>query len=170
MQVSDRHITKNVPLPSPAEMISEISRSPEQAEFMDESREIIRNILKGTDSRFLLIVGPCSIHDPKAGLEYAEKLAALAEQVKDKVYIVMRVYFEKPLRKRAHFSVKSSISVSQQRLNSSTRLHHNTSQTLSLGQRSVLALLRVRLTARWHQASPCLSGLRTLPQVTLSQP
>ncbi len=96
MQVSDLHITKNVPLPSPADMISEISRSDQQAKFMSESREIIRNILNGTDPRFLLIVGPCSIHDTKAGIEYAEKLAALAEQVKDKVYIVMRVYFEKP--------------------------------------------------------------------------
>ena len=96
MQVSDLHITKNVPLPSPAKMMSEINRSDEQATFMVESREIIRNILNGTDSRFLLIVGPCSIHDTKAGIEYATKLAKLAEQVKDKVYIVMRVYFEKP--------------------------------------------------------------------------
>lgn len=96
MQVSDLHITKNVPLPSPAKMMSEISRSNEQATFMAESREIIRNILNGTDSRFLLIVGPCSIHDTKAGIEYANKLAKLAEEVKDKVYIVMRVYFEKP--------------------------------------------------------------------------
>jgi len=96
MQVSDLHITKNVPLPSPADMMSEISRSDQQATFMAESREIIRNILNGTDSRFLLIVGPCSIHDTKAGIEYAERLAKLAEQVKDKVYIVMRVYFEKP--------------------------------------------------------------------------
>ncbi len=96
MQVSDLNITKNVPLPSPADMMNEISRSDEQATFMSQSREVIRNILNGTDSRFLLIVGPCSIHDTKAGIEYAEKLAALADQVKDKVYIVMRVYFEKP--------------------------------------------------------------------------
>ncbi len=96
MQVSDLNITKNLPLPSPADMMSEISRSDEQATFMAQSREIIRNILNGNDSRFLLIVGPCSIHDSKAGIEYAEKLAKLADQVKDKVYIVMRVYFEKP--------------------------------------------------------------------------
>ncbi len=96
MQVSDLHITKNIPLPSPLDLMAEVSRSPEQATFMAESRKVIRDILNGTDSRFLLIVGPCSIHDTKAGIEYAEKLAKLAEEVKDKVYIVMRVYFEKP--------------------------------------------------------------------------
>lgn len=96
MQVSDLHITKNIPLPAPALLQSEVSRSEDQAAFMAESRDIIRAILAGTDPRFLLIVGPCSIHDTKAGIEYAKKLAKLAEEVKDKVYIVMRVYFEKP--------------------------------------------------------------------------
>jgi len=95
-QVSDLHITKNIPLPAPALLQSEIERSDQQAEFMANSRQIIRDILEGRDPRFLLIVGPCSIHDTKAGLEYAQKLAKLAEEVKDKVYIVMRVYFEKP--------------------------------------------------------------------------
>ncbi len=96
MQVTDLHITKNSPLPTPNALLSEISCSEEQASFIAKSREVIRDILNGTDPRFLLIVGPCSIHDPKAGLEYAQKLAKLAEEVKDKVYIVMRVYFEKP--------------------------------------------------------------------------
>jgi len=63
---------------------------------MAESRQHIRNILNGEDQRMLLICGPCSIHDTKAGVEYAEKLAKLAEQVKHQIYIVMRVYFEKP--------------------------------------------------------------------------
>ena len=96
MQVTDIHITKNIPLPAPAVLQAEVSRSDQQADFIAESREIIRNILKGTDDRFLLIVGPCSIHDTKAGIEYAQKLAELAAEVKDTIYIVMRVYFEKP--------------------------------------------------------------------------
>ena len=96
MQVSDLHVTNNIPLPAPALLLTEIARTPEQAAFIAESRTIIRNILNGDDPRFLLIVGPCSIHDTKAGIEYAKKLAELAEKVKDKVYIVMRVYFEKP--------------------------------------------------------------------------
>jgi 3-deoxy-7-phosphoheptulonate synthase len=76
--------------------MAEVERSAAQAAFIANSRQTIRDILEGRDKRFLLIVGPCSIHDTKAGLEYAEKLAKLAAEVKDKVYIVMRVYFEKP--------------------------------------------------------------------------
>ena len=63
---------------------------------MAESRQQIRDILNGEDSRMLLICGPCSIHDTKAGIEYGKKLAELADKVKDQIFVVMRVYFEKP--------------------------------------------------------------------------
>ncbi|MBI2123628.1 MAG: 3-deoxy-7-phosphoheptulonate synthase [Candidatus Wildermuthbacteria bacterium] len=59
-------------------------------------RRIVENILKGVDQRLLVIVGPCSIHDPVAALDYAEHLKELAEQVQDKMFVVMRMYFEKP--------------------------------------------------------------------------
>ena len=95
-QVSDLHISSNIPLPAPALLLSEIERSKKQADFMAESRQHIRNILNGEDPRMLLICGPCSIHDTKAGIEYAQKLALLAEELKHQIYIVMRVYFEKP--------------------------------------------------------------------------
>lgn len=95
-QVTDLHISSNIPLPAPALLLSEVERSQKQAEFMAESRQHIRNILNGEDHRLLLICGPCSIHDTEAGIEYAKKLAQLAEEVKHQVYIVMRVYFEKP--------------------------------------------------------------------------
>ncbi len=95
-QVSDLNVTKNVPLTAPLNMINEIARSEQHAELIVESRQIIRNILSGEDKRFLLICGPCSIHDTVAGVEYAKRLAQLAQQVEDKVYMVMRVYFEKP--------------------------------------------------------------------------
>jgi 3-deoxy-7-phosphoheptulonate synthase len=95
-QVTDLHISSNIPLPAPALLLSEIERSEKQAEFMAESRQHIRNILNGEDHRMLLICGPCSIHDTEAGIEYAKKLAQLAEEVKHQIYIVMRVYFEKP--------------------------------------------------------------------------
>jgi len=95
-QITDLNVKENITLPAPTELMKEITRTEKQAEFMLQSRRTIRDILNGDDERFLLICGPCSIHDTKAGLEYAEKLAKLAEQVKDKVYIVMRVYFEKP--------------------------------------------------------------------------
>jgi 3-deoxy-7-phosphoheptulonate synthase len=95
-RVSDLHIAHNIPLPAPALLQAEIPRSETQAEFVARSRETIASILFGSDSRLLVIVGPCSIHDTEAGLEYARRLAALSERLKDKLYIVMRVYFEKP--------------------------------------------------------------------------
>ena len=61
-----------------------------------QHRQIIQNILAGTDPRLLVIVGPCSIHDPQAALEYAEKLKQLQSQVSDQIFLVMRAYIEKP--------------------------------------------------------------------------
>lgn len=95
-QVSDLHISSNIPLPAPALLQSEIERTHEQAQFMAESRQHIRNILNGEDHRLLLVCGPCSIHDTQAGIEYAKKLAQLADEVKHQIYMVMRVYYEKP--------------------------------------------------------------------------
>ena len=63
---------------------------------IEQSRRDIANIIHKKDKRLLLVVGPCSIHDPKAVMEYAHKLKILADEVKDTVYVVMRVYFEKP--------------------------------------------------------------------------
>ena len=66
------------------------------ANSIAESREVIRNILDGNDPRLFVVVGPCSIHDVDAAIDYAHRLKALAEEVADTLYIVMRVYFEKP--------------------------------------------------------------------------
>lgn len=95
-RVTDLHVERNVPLPAPALLLSEIPRSDAQADFVAESRKTIGSILFGSDPRLLVVVGPCSIHDTEAGHEYAQRLAALAERLKDKLYLVMRVYFEKP--------------------------------------------------------------------------
>ena len=95
-RVSDVHIIANTALPSPREMSAEIPRSDAHAAFVSESRAEIARTISGADPRFLLIVGPCSIHDLKGGHEYAQRLAKLAEEVRDRVLIVMRVYFEKP--------------------------------------------------------------------------
>jgi 3-deoxy-7-phosphoheptulonate synthase len=95
-RVTDLHVVRNVPLPSPARLQAEIPRSDATAEFVARSRQTIRSLIFGQDPRLLVIVGPCSIHDTDAGLEYARRLAALAERLQDKLYIVMRVYFEKP--------------------------------------------------------------------------
>ena len=95
-QVSDVHVLANTALPSPKEMSAEIPRSDAHAAFVSDSRAAIAQTISGADPRFLLIVGPCSIHDLKSGHEYAERLAKLAQEVRDRVLIVMRVYFEKP--------------------------------------------------------------------------
>ena len=65
-------------------------------ETVAESRQVIQNILDGKDHRIFVVVGPCSIHDTKAAMEYAHRLRELADKVSDTLYIVMRVYFEKP--------------------------------------------------------------------------
>ncbi|HJM63377.1 MAG: 3-deoxy-7-phosphoheptulonate synthase [Roseibacillus sp.] len=95
-QVADLHVVRNVPLPAPAFVLSEIKRDTGEAAFVAQSRETIRAILSGHDERFLVIAGPCSIHDTRAGLEYAERFSALASELQDRIYLVMRVYFEKP--------------------------------------------------------------------------
>ncbi|EMY46807.1 3-deoxy-7-phosphoheptulonate synthase [Glaesserella parasuis] len=63
---------------------------------IEESRKVISDIIHKRDKRQLIVIGPCSIHDPVSALEYAQKLKVLADKVSDKLYIVMRVYFEKP--------------------------------------------------------------------------
>jgi len=95
-QTANLHIASNIALPSPRSMVAEIAPTEAQTAFIAESRREIRDIIFGNDSRFLVVLGPCSIHEPEAGLEYARKLAALAQELKDRLCIVMRVYFEKP--------------------------------------------------------------------------
>ncbi len=95
--VSNIHVSSNLALPSPYEFtLDRLPRSAANADFVVRSRQAIREIIFGSDPRFLVIAGPCSIHDTAAGLEYAERFAKLADQVKDEMLLVMRVYFEKP--------------------------------------------------------------------------
>ncbi|HEX2747526.1 MAG TPA: 3-deoxy-7-phosphoheptulonate synthase [Verrucomicrobiales bacterium] len=95
-EVSNVHVRSNTPLPAPAVLAKEIPVTGKEEDFVATARREIADILSGRDRRFLLIVGPCSIHDVDTGMEYARRLAALAKEVKEKVLLVMRVYFEKP--------------------------------------------------------------------------
>ena len=95
-QVSDLNVASNIPLPAPALMLHEIPRSESQGDFVAQSRQHVRNIIFHDDPRLLLIVGPCSIHDVRSGLEYATRLRALQDQVHERICLVMRCYFEKP--------------------------------------------------------------------------
>lgn len=65
-------------------------------EHVEKSRQTLRDILDGKDKRLIVVVGPCSVHDTKAAIDYAERLAEFANTVKDQLFVVMRVYFEKP--------------------------------------------------------------------------
>jgi len=94
--VSDIHVSSNLALPAPSELIQRLAPSGQDTDFIARSRREIRDCIFGKDPRFLVIAGPCSIHDVAAGREYAERFAELAEKVKDQMLLVMRVYFEKP--------------------------------------------------------------------------
>ncbi len=92
----DVNIRQLDPIPAPRAFLKELPLTEELSDFVLSSRQEIRNVLHGRDDRLLVIVGPCSIHDPKAAYEYAEKLAAVKREVNDQLVIVMRTYFEKP--------------------------------------------------------------------------
>jgi len=95
-RTSDINVVETRALPSPAALLAELPKSEAQAEFVTRTRQDIHRVIFTDDRRFLLIVGPCSIHDVDAGRDYARRLTALAREVSDRVLIVMRVYFEKP--------------------------------------------------------------------------
>lgn len=81
---------------SPHVLKSRYPLTDKEAVFIAQSRHTIENILSGKDKRLFVVVGPCSIHDTRAALEYANRLSTLSKEVKDKIFIIMRVYFEKP--------------------------------------------------------------------------
>ena len=83
-------------LSPPSHIVREFPLRDAPAERVYETRQSIHRILHGMDDRLLVVVGPCSIHDPKAALEYAKRLVVERERLKDRLEIVMRVYFEKP--------------------------------------------------------------------------
>jgi len=95
-RISDLHIAREEALPSPAQLQAELPCSDAQADFIAQSRETVRRIVRGDDARLLVIVGPCSIHEPESAIEYAQKLHAVAQRLGDAIFPVMRVYFEKP--------------------------------------------------------------------------
>jgi len=95
--LDNQHIIEIKPLPSPREIKAKLPITDQAAALVVETRKAIRNILHGQDrERLLVIVGPCSIHDPEAAYEYAAKLKPVADALRDRLLIVMRTYFEKP--------------------------------------------------------------------------
>lgn len=94
--IDDVNIRSIDVLVTPAELRKALPMSLGAHRTVAEGRQVIRNILDGKDHRLFVVIGPCSIHDLKAAHEYAQRLKVLAEEVSDSIYLVMRVYFEKP--------------------------------------------------------------------------
>ena len=95
-QTDDIRIKSITEVDPPTKVHSDHPITETAAHTVHSAREQIHNILHGKDDRLLVVIGPCSVHDPKAAIEYAKNLKIASEQLKDDLMIVMRVYFEKP--------------------------------------------------------------------------
>ncbi len=93
---SDLHIAGFQPLIAPNEFLAELPLGESRAATVRSSRDAVRRVLAGDDDRLLVVVGPCSVHDPDAAVDYAVRLAKSAAELADELCVVMRVYFEKP--------------------------------------------------------------------------
>lgn len=95
-QIYNVNVTARTILPPPAQVKADYPLSPALEGFILRSRRTLQNIIDARDPRLFVVVGPCSIHDPAAAMDYAKRLKALADAVSDTLFLVMRVYFEKP--------------------------------------------------------------------------
>ena len=95
-EIIDTNINHIKPLDPPSQYVAELPASEEVERLVVRSRREVADIVTGRDDRLLAITGPCSVHDEKACIEYAGRLAELAGELSDRLLIVMRVYFEKP--------------------------------------------------------------------------
>src|SRR6266850_774502 len=96
LRTRDLRVENIRPLLPPAILLEELPVSETASQTVSRGREEVSKILWGEDDRLIVIVGPCSIHDPKAGMDYARRLRALADETAADLRLVMRVYFEKP--------------------------------------------------------------------------
>jgi len=96
VRTNNLNVSGLTPLIAPADLKQVLPLSEEDAEFVAKSRAQVQDILWNRDPRMMVVIGPCSIHDPKAAIEYAERLAKLNSELHDQLLLVMRVYFEKP--------------------------------------------------------------------------
>jgi 3-deoxy-7-phosphoheptulonate synthase len=94
--VRDQRIAKVVELAPPQHLLGELPLGPERAKAVVAARKGVVEVLHGRDPRLMVVVGPCSVHDPKAALDYARRLADLNKELRGRLLVVMRVYFEKP--------------------------------------------------------------------------
>jgi 3-deoxy-7-phosphoheptulonate synthase len=95
-RISDLHIALEEALPAPSELHAELPVAEAEAFGIASSRGVVQQIIHGRDARLLVVAGPCSIHEPESALDYARRLREFAPRVADVLFLVMRVYFEKP--------------------------------------------------------------------------
>mgnify|MGYP005811942875 CR=1 FL=1 len=95
-RTDDLRISQTRPLLPPAILLEELPISEAASNVVANARQAIADVLAGRDARLVVIVGPCSIHDTRAALEYAERLQTIAQRYQDQLITVMRCYFEKP--------------------------------------------------------------------------
>lgn len=96
MANTDIRINQIENLSTPEELSAKFPVDEATSEFINATRKTVNDIIQGRDNRLLAIVGPCSLHDTKAALEYAQRLKQLSAQLEDEMFVVMRTYFEKP--------------------------------------------------------------------------
>ncbi|MFD1261845.1 3-deoxy-7-phosphoheptulonate synthase [Entomomonas asaccharolytica] len=96
LPIEDLNVVSNNALITPEQLKKELPLTATALKTVSTGRQVVRDILDRKDHRLFIVVGPCSIHDLKAAKEYAERLKVLAEEVQDTIYLIMRVYFEKP--------------------------------------------------------------------------
>ena len=95
-RIHDVNINSLTPMLPPSKLLEELPITDSAKATVMEGRQTVRNIIARTDPRIMMVIGPCSIHDPEAAMDYARRLKKLSDQVSDSIYVVMRVYFEKP--------------------------------------------------------------------------
>jgi len=135
-KTQDLRVLSFEPLPSPAMLTAESQPSAKAAATVVKGRDDLRDALSGKSKRIVVVLGPCSVHDEKAALEYASRLAALNEKIKDRLLVIMRVYFEKP---RTTIGWKGLIS--DPHLNGSNDMQHG----LRLARRILLKINEIGL-------------------------
>lgn len=96
VQTNNINVLDVTPIIAPEDLKQVFPLSLKNAAFVNQSRNRIKKILRGEDQRLMVVVGPCSIHDPSAAMDYAQRLVKLARELEDQLFIIMRVYFEKP--------------------------------------------------------------------------
>jgi 3-deoxy-7-phosphoheptulonate synthase len=94
--IDDVRIEHGQDLPSPAAVLAELPLSPAAKNTVVSTRRAVHDVLRGADDRLVVVVGPCSIHDPAAAMEYAVRLKTEADALRQDLIVIMRVYFEKP--------------------------------------------------------------------------